>query len=119
GSGWIAAPGLVITNAHVVAGIDHPLVDRQGGRERRASVIGFDAKNDLALLRVPGLPGRPLPVTAPENRVPVVVLGFPENGPYRAISGRLGTTATTFVRDAYGRFPVSRGVTAIRADVRP
>ena len=119
GSGWIAARGLVVTNAHVVAGIAHPVIDRQGGRVRRATVIGFDATNDLALLRVPGLPGRPLRLAKPENDVPVVVLGFPENGPYAAVPGRLGATAPTFVRDAYGRFPVARGVTTIRADIRP
>lgn len=119
GSGWIAARGLVVTNAHVVAGIAHPLVDRQGGRVRTSSVIGFDATNDLALLRVPGLDGRPLPLAEPQNDVPVVVLGFPENGPYAAVPGRLGATAPTFARDAYGRFPVARGVTTIRADIRP
>lgn len=119
GSGWIVARGLVVTNAHVVAGISRPLVDRQGGRVRQATVIVFDATNDLALLRVPGLPGRPLPLAKPATNVPVVVLGFPENGPYTAIPGRLGATAPTFVRDAYGHFPVARGVTAIRADIKP
>ena len=33
GSGWIVRPGLVVTNAHVVAGVDRPAVDRRGGRE--------------------------------------------------------------------------------------
>ena len=119
GSGWIVARGLVVTNAHVVAGIAHPFVDRQSGRVRKSSVIGFDATNDLALLRVPGLDGRPLRRAKPEANVPVVVLGFPENGPYVAIPGRLGATASTFARDAYGQFPVARGVTTIRADIRP
>ena len=119
GSGWIVARGLVVTNAHVVAGIAHPFVDRQGGRVRKSSVIGFDARNDLALLRVPGLDGRPLRHAKPEANVAVVVLGFPENGPYVAIPGRLGVTASTFARDAYGQFPVARGVTTIRADIRP
>ena len=119
GSGWIVAPRLVVTNAHVVAGIARPFVDRQGGREHRATVIGFDPTNDLALLRVPGLKGRPLPLARPQNGVPVVVLGFPQNGPYTAVPGRLGATAPTFARDAYGHFPVARGVTALRADVQP
>ena len=119
GSGWIVARGLVVTNAHVVAGIDQPVVDRRGGRGRKSAVIGFDAKNDLALLSVPGLGGRPLPLAKPAAGVAVVVLGFPENGPYTAVPGRLGVTATTFARDAYGRFPVRRGVTTVRADIRP
>ena len=49
----------------------------------------------------------------------VVVLGFPQNGPFRAVPGRLGSTASALVRDAYGHFPVARSVTAIRADIRP
>ena len=36
GSGWIARRGLVVTNAHVVAGIERPRVDRgDGGGHRR------------------------------------------------------------------------------------
>ncbi len=119
GSGWIVAPGLVVTNAHVVAGIDRPLIDRQGGPRWRSTVIGFDPTNDLALLRAPGLTGRPLRLAKPANGVPVAVLGFPENGPFKAIPGRLGGTAPTLIRDAYGHFPVARGVTTIRADIRP
>ena len=56
GSGWIVRPGLVVTNAHVVAGIDEPVVDRAGAGVRRP-VVSFDARNDVAILRVPGLDG--------------------------------------------------------------
>ena len=59
GSGWIVRPGLVVTNAHVVAGIDAPRVDRRGGRSYEARVVSFDSHNDVAILRVPGLQGRP------------------------------------------------------------
>jgi len=119
GSGWVAAPGLVVTNAHVVAGVDHPLVDRQGGPIWHSSVVAFDTQNDLAVLRVPGLHARPLELAQPTSNTPVVVLGFPQNGPYRALPGRIGPTVATFVRDAYGRFPTARTVTTIRADIRP
>jgi len=119
GSGWVAAPGLVVTNAHVVAGIGHPLVDRQGGPIWRSTVVAFDPKNDLAVLRVPDLHARPLRLAPPSPDTPVVVLGFPENGPYTAIPGRIGQTAGMFVRDAYGRFPTARDVTSVRADIKP
>jgi S1-C subfamily serine protease len=118
GSGWIAAPGLVVTNAHVVAGVDTPRVDRRDGRFRDASVVYFDARNDLAVLRVGGLDGRPLPLAEPARGVNVAVLGFPQNGPYRAIPARLGATVTSVGRDAYGRFPVPRTVTTMRGVVR-
>jgi len=119
GSGWIAEPGYVVTNAHVVAGITHPRVDRYGPVSWRGTVVAFDPREDLAVLHVPGLRGRPLQVAGPETNTPVVVLGYPEDRPLRGVIGRLGKTVATFVRDAYGRFPVARGVTPIRAEIRP
>jgi len=119
GSGWIVEPGYVVTNAHVVAGVDHPTVDRHEGPSWRATVAAFDPKKDLAVLRVPGLSGRALGVAAPAKDTAVVVLGYPENLSLRAAPGRLGSTSPTFVRDAYGRFPVAREVTPMRVDIRP
>jgi S1-C subfamily serine protease len=119
GSGWIAARGYVVTNAHVVAGVRHPRVDRYGAASWHGTVVAFDPSEDLAVVHVPGLPGRPLAVASPETDTSVVVLGYPNDRPLQAVAGRLGKTVATFVRDAYGRFPVARGVTPIRAEVRP
>jgi S1-C subfamily serine protease len=119
GSGWIARPGLVVTNAHVVAGVERPLVDRRGDEGRRATVVGFDVENDLAVLRVPDLDGRPLPLVNPERGVSVALVGYPENGPLARIPGRLGATSDFVSRDAYGRGPVRRTITTLRGDVRP
>jgi S1-C subfamily serine protease len=119
GSGWIARPGIVVTNAHVVAGIERPRVDRGDGGGLTAAVIEFDSKNDIAILRVPGLDGRPLPLAEPERGVAVVLVGYPANGPLSLIPGRLGDTSAFVSRDAYGRGPVTRTVTAIRGTVRP
>lgn len=119
GSGWIARRGLVVTNAHVVAGIDRPRIDRGVGNGHTGSVVAFDVKNDLAVLRVPGLQGTPLRLADPGSGVPVGLLGYPENGPLVTIPGRLGGTKAFLSRDAYGRGPVTRTVTAIRGVVRP
>ena len=119
GSGWIVRPGLVVTNAHVVAGIDAPRVDRRGGRSYEARVISFDAHNDVAILRVPGLQGRPLVRVDPTRGEPGALLGFPENGPYRVIPVRMGRKATIGSRDAYGRIELARSIVALRGDVKP
>jgi S1-C subfamily serine protease len=119
GSGWIASPELVVTNAHVVAGIDRPEVSRDDGIELTSALVAFDVDNDLAVLRVPGLRGRPLPLADPERAVPVVLLGYPGNGPLTRIPGRLGGTSAFVSRDAYGRGPITRTVTAIRGVVQP
>jgi S1-C subfamily serine protease len=119
GSGWIASREMVVTNAHVVAGIERPQVDRGEGEELTSAVVAFDAKNDLAVLRVPGLEGQPLRLADPERGVPVALIGYPGNGPLTRIPGRLGGTNAFVSRDAYGRGPITRTVTAIRGLVRP
>jgi len=120
GSGWIVRRGLVVTNAHVVAGIDAPRVDRRDGTtSRRATVVAFDERNDVAVLRVPGLRGRPLPVAEPERGVGVVLVGFPGNGPLTLTPGRLGGTRDLIGRNAYGRGPVTREITTIRGVIEP
>ena len=122
GSGWIAAPGVVVTNAHVVAGQRDTAVQVRGrGSRLPARAVAFDPRNDLALLRVEGLRGLPpLPLRrgAPPGTA-AAVLGFPRDGPYDVRPARLGATRAALTQDAYGRGPVVRTVTAVRGRVRP
>ena len=119
GSGWVAAPEVVVTNAHVVAGEDDTTVKLNGGDEMDAQATVFDPHNDLAVLRVPGLSAPPLElrtrVTVGEQ---VAILGYPKNGPYRAEPGRLGDTRTVISQDAYGNGPVQRRITSLRGRLR-
>ncbi len=119
GSGWVAARGLVVTNAHVVAGIERPRVDTSGGKAFTATVVAFDPTNDLAVLRVPGLGARPLSLEAPERGAAVALVGYPRNGPLTRTAARLGGTADVLSRDAYGRGAITRQITAIRGAVEP
>ncbi len=118
GSGWIVRPGLVVTNAHVVAGIRTPVVYRREGQSAQAAVVSFDADNDVAILRVDGLKGRPLPVAEPQRGNPAALLGFPLDGPYSVSAVRMGGTARVATRDAYGRLRVGRTVVGFRGEVR-
>jgi hypothetical protein len=121
GSGWIARPGVVVTNAHVVAGQSDTTVQLAGtGPELEARAVVFDPGDDLAILRVEGLGGRPLPIAAdPAAGTSAAILGFPENGPYDVRAGRLGATRTVVTQDAYGRGPVQRSIATLRGTVRP
>ncbi len=120
GSGWVARDGVVVTNAHVVAGqTDTKVLLRGNTPQLDATAIAFDPRNDLAVLRVPGLEARPLPLAdAPGPGRSAAILGFPENGPYDVRAGRLGATRTTVTSDAYGRGPVQRRLTSLRGVVR-
>ena len=117
GSGWIVGKELVATNAHVVAGIDRPEVDRRDDHGFQARVVSFDADNDVAILRVPGLQGTPLVMADPERGQPAALLGFPGNGPFRITPVRMGRAAKVGLRDAYGRFRLGRTVIALRGNV--
>jgi Trypsin-like peptidase domain/Colicin V production protein len=122
GSGWVADKGVVVTNAHVVAGQDDTTVQVDGeGPGLDAEAIWFDPRNDVSILRVPGvsgLPSLPMNVNA-DSGTAGAVLGFPENGPYTVAPARLGSTSTVITQDAYRRGPVERAITSIRALVRP
>jgi S1-C subfamily serine protease len=121
GSGWVAAPGYVITNAHVVAGENDTIVEVGGAQpDLRAELVAFDPHDDIAVLRVPGLKLTPLPIasSAPVGQA-VAILGYPENGPFVAEPGRVGQTQATRTDDAYGDGPVVRQITSLRGLVRP
>jgi S1-C subfamily serine protease len=119
GSGWVAAPGLVVTAAHVVSGEDDTTVTPvSGGGSLPAQAVAYDSRNDVAVLRVPGLLARPLRLVDPRPGAAVAILGYPENGPLDAIPGRIGTTATVTAQDAYGQGPVARIMTSLSGDVR-
>ena len=119
GSGWVAGNGLVVTNAHVIAGQDDTTVSLDGGSLLDAQAVHYDPRNDLAVLRVDGLQAPPLElVDHPRKGTDGAVIGFPENGPMRIVEARLGRTGTVTSEDSYGRGPVQRRMTPFRADVR-
>jgi S1-C subfamily serine protease len=121
GSGWIASDGVIVTNAHVVAGQDDTTVQVEGeGSRHDADVVLFDVQNDVAVLRSSGASGTPALPMNEGARVgtSAAILGFPENGPYDVQPGRLGATATATTQDAYGRGPIQRRITTLRGLVR-
>jgi S1-C subfamily serine protease len=119
GSGWVAGEGIVVTNAHVVAGQDDTTVEQEGGPTFDAHAIAYDPRNDVAILRVNGLDAPALRQNEhQEVGAPVAILGFPKDGPFRAEPGRLGATQTVISQDAYGSGPIRRRMTALRGAIR-
>ena len=120
GSGWVAAPDLVVTNAHVVAGEAVTSVQPGGaGARYRADVVLFDVRNDVAILRVDGLGLAPMRLASPTPGEPAAVPGFPDNGPLDIEPARTGATQRVISADAYNRGPVERTVTSFRVHVLP
>ena len=119
GSGWVAGSGLVVTNAHVVAGEDDTTVTTRSGETLDASAVHYEPLNDLAILRAEGLEA---PALRLAPRVPrgtaAGVLGYPENGPLTISPARVGSTGEVISQDSYGRGPVRRRMTPFRGEVR-
>jgi S1-C subfamily serine protease len=121
GSGFVYAPGHVLTNAHVVAGVTE---DQQvltiGGVSFGAHVVLYDPQRDIAVLDVPGLVARPLrfagPALASDD---AIVAGYPLDGPFDAVPARIGGSERATSPDIYQSAQVTREIYSVRADIRP
>ena len=119
GTGFLFAPGRLMTNAHVVAGVTRPEVEI-GGSSVVASVVLYDARLDIAVLALPdgGLPHLRFDTEAgPDDNVAVV--GYPEDGPYAVEAGRIRSQQRLRSPDIYGEGTVIRQVFSLRALIRP
>jgi S1-C subfamily serine protease len=119
GSGWIAAPGVVVTNAHVVAGERATTVEDETGRTMAARVIAFDSVRDSAVLAVPGLSGTPLPIVDGSVGAVGAVYGHPGGGQLRASPARVGDEIIAIGTDIYRTSSSRRHVYVLAAALAP
>jgi S1-C subfamily serine protease len=120
GSGFVVGRGLVVTNAHVVAGESDTQVV-VGGTSYRGTVVLFDPSFDLAILRTSAPLGPALTLDPDEvaRGTQAAILGYPENGPLTVGGAGISATITALGRDIYNRQSVTRNVYALAANVRP
>jgi S1-C subfamily serine protease len=120
GSGWVSAPDMVVTNAHVVAGGETVTVDDQAGRHP-GSVVMFDPEIDIAVISTSGLAGPPLPLDTHnlDRGAPGAILGFP-GGVAHIVAHRAAVSARfeAHGKDIYGRRDVFREVYELRTPIR-
>lgn len=120
GSGFVAAKDIIITNAHVVAGVKRPsVIDTNGAHD--ATVIWFDPNLDVAIVRTSGLAGSPLAMDATrlEAGTPGVVVGYPGGRGFTASPATVLDQFTATGRDIYGRTTTRRNILELRADIIP
>ncbi|WP_434744347.1 MarP family serine protease [Streptomyces sp. A-14] len=123
GTGFVFSERRVMTNAHVVGGVDEPTVQIGGeGRLYDAKVVLYDWQRDIAVLDVPDLRARPLQFTGPDDDAETgdsaIVVGFPENGAYDVRSARVRARINADGPDIYHRGTVRRDVYSLFATVR-
>ncbi|MFG2293490.1 MarP family serine protease [Streptomyces sp. NPDC048603] len=121
GTGFVFAPGKVMTNAHVVGGVVEPTVQIGGeGKLYDGKVVLYDWERDIAVLDVPKLKAPPLEFTEEDatGGSDAIVAGFPENGAYDVRSARVRGRINANGPDIYHRGTVRRDVYSLYATVR-
>ncbi len=122
GSGFVYAPDHIMTNAHVVAGVDQGLTvtAADGTRYTNVSVVYYDPQVDIAILYVPGLNMTPLQFDyQAQTGDSAVVAGYPLDHAFTQVPARIGGTQDAIGPDIYQTGQVSRLIYEIRATVQP
>jgi S1-C subfamily serine protease len=122
GSGFVAADGLIVTNAHVVAGVHDPAIQQQDqSGSVSATTVLFDPDLDIAVLRVSSNPGPVLHLLAgeAERGAKGAILGYPQNGGLTVKPAAVRSVINVKGPNIYGSKDVRRRVYDLQAEVRP
>jgi uncharacterized membrane protein required for colicin V production len=116
GTSFAVAPGEFVTAAHVVAGASH--VEVAG---HAASVVAFDSRDDVAVLRAPGAGGTGLVIlgSIPHHGTPAAVAGYPLNRSFSVAPAAIAGTIEALGRDIYDTALVQRRLVVVTALVQP
>ncbi|WP_018135117.1 MarP family serine protease [Acaricomes phytoseiuli] len=119
GTGFVVAPGKVVTNAHVIAGVNQPVVEAPGGA-LPGRVVYFDPQQDIAVIAVDGLdlPAIPLGTDLPNGSM-AAVEGYPFGGPFQTKPASVSYRGQMMVPDIYRNNPQPQEVYQLAADVQP
>ncbi|AUZ88445.1 serine protease [Arthrobacter agilis] len=119
GSGFVVAPDRVVTNAHVVAGVDEPVVEVPGAGALPGRVVQLDTARDIAVIAVDGLDAAALPLGDDlANGTTAAFAGYPAGGPYRIQPASIQGLTPVLVNDIYGANPRPLQVYSLAANVQ-
>lgn len=120
GSGFLAGNGLVVTNAHVIAGERSPTIEFEE-ESLDATAVVFDPRLDIAILRVSEMPG---PVLRLADRVVPrgsggAVVGYPGGLGLTGSKAAVRSSIEATSRDIYGHGRVDRRLYELQTTVVP
>lgn len=119
GSGFVLADDLIVTNAHVVAGVESPLVELPGEPSRTGTIVYFDPVDDLAVIAA-DVDATPLQLDESLGAGdPAVVQGYPHGGPLQSVPARVISTSENYAPDIYETSTALRSIHVIEARVEP
>jgi S1-C subfamily serine protease len=120
GSGFVVAPDRLLTNAHVVAGVETPIVELPGQPAREGRIVYFDPIDDLAVIAVDDVGAAPLPlVSVLATGAAAAVEGYPNGGPFTSVPATVLSVGTVPVPDVYDASAAPREIYSLEATVRP
>lgn len=120
GSGFVVARNRIVTNAHVVAGVEHPVVEAPNGQAIESRIVYFDSSHDIAVLEADGLAAAPLAMGSDLGvGADAVVDGYPYGGPFTTGAARVLAVTRSTVADIYGRSESTRSIYSLAATVQP
>lgn len=118
GSGFVADRNLIVTNAHVVAGVRAPeVIDRQG--RHKTTVVWFNPDLDFAVLRTTDVTTAPLPLGSElvADGTPSAVLGYPGGGNFTARPAAIIDHFVAKGRNIYNEASATRQIYSMKVDV--
>jgi S1-C subfamily serine protease len=118
GTGFVYAPDRLMTNAHVVAGVEDPEIV-VGDSSVDAEVVEYNPDLDIAIL---AFESDEIPVLSFARAAPgdgVAILGYPQDGPFDVQPGRIRDDQKLRSPNIYGDGTVIRQVFSLRGLVRP
>lgn len=120
GSGFVIAKDRIVTNAHVVAGVQQPVVQAPNGQTLDGRIVYFDPQNDLAVIAVSGL-GAPTLGLGGTLAVgdDAAVDGYPFGGPFTSGGAQILAHSTESVENIYGTGRTTRDLYTLAADIEP
>lgn len=120
GSGVVIAGDRVVTNAHVVAGVDQPVIEAPNGQSLEGRVVYFDPEDDVAVIATAGLRAAPLALgDALEIGDAALVGGYPWGGPYMSSPAEVLAMTSEALADIYDGPETEREIYTLAVDVNP
>ncbi len=110
GTGYVVAPGLVVTNAHVVAGGNDFRVTDDAGKGHAARLVAYDPLRDLAVIEAVDLDRQALFTGSSEAGEVVAVFGHPGGSGLRIAPARVSEVVRARGRDLYDTVDTVREV---------
>ncbi|WP_225348654.1 MarP family serine protease [Micrococcus luteus] len=119
GSGVAVAPDRVLTNAHVVLGVDAPTVTDRARGVHEARIVHLDTAHDLAVLAVDDANLPVMPVGAElTGGASASVLGYPDGGPFASTPATVQAVGEVPLGDVLTGAASMVDVYTLAADIR-